>query len=494
MPRNAPRTSTRACRALLLSAFLASLLPGASAVLFDVEDGWTQTDDVYADADDYLTVSFGSDLDSRYVFDATASVDTYCLEIDAGLTNRAHTFLMNGDLAPALGVFQYASFDFLGDEWTIQTIGGTGSTCRFHVWKNKACDEWYPDQTGASYPPGCEPDIVNWNLAEGDTEIDTVGGDDVEVTCLAAGVHNYVKCQAPTFADLDSCIDSSLAEDNGGDNFMLYDACLASSDSGSDTEDICDVATVGEDWELSVFSDTLLSPEREEIFLRGMPNVSFNLYAYNGCGTGSFDRDFVEAVYLTQFNYKERVCDGYGYYPTGVSEGYYPWFGGSGYTNESYPYGQNSCAVGQTCVSREREQVEFDQDLNACFADGGSCYDAVRNQDETAADYGGVCGACANDTRAVDDVYWLVARESYPVGHFSAAQPFNATTYCPQGEDATNGVVAFVTVVVTVVLGGLVVLLLAASVSIFLIAFYGVGVFKRIFSKKKAYKAEELKK
>ena len=468
-------------RSALLTGLFLLAVTSASAALFSVEDGWTEADDSYASGEDFLTVSFGSALDSRYVFEASTFPDTYCLELQS-TSDVSHTYLLDGFVAPAVGIWQPYTVTSFGNDWTVQTIGGTNTNCRFHVWKNKACDEWHADQTGASYPSGCEPDEVNYNLGEGDTDMITIGGDDLEVTCVAAGEHNYVKCQAPTFSDLEDCIDSSIAEDGGGDDFMLYDACVSSTSSSVDSTAVCDVQS-GSSWEFAVFASSALSAQKQAVYLSGIPNATFNLYHYTGCGGGAFDRDLVDTVYLTQFTEKERVCAQPAYYASGRVEGWLPWFGGSDYVNESYTYGSSACSLGEVCFEQEPVDLDFDVDLDACFIEAGStCYDGRRNQDENSTDYGGICGACDNSSKA-DDYRRAIAYGDRPFGYYGVENPF-PTEACEDGENAAAFIV-FLVVLVSVILLG--VLTIIAGVLLGFSAVVGLSIvryFRRIFKKK----------
>lgn len=461
----------------------------AALSLFSVSDGFDATDDPYATADDSLTESFGSALDSQYTFEAS-SADTYCLQLN-GPSSRSQTFLVQGEIVTDVGTFQPYTVTTGGNDWTLQVFGGTTTQCRFNLWKNKACGAWNNTHLGEGYPAGCGPDESNINLDEGVTDTYTVGGDSIDITCLAAGQHNYAKCQAPTSADLSACISSSLDGDGSGDGLRLYEACLDSTSAGVDTTAECDVQA-GNTWELATFSSDALATQKQLVYLAGMPNQSFTLYGYTGCGTGAFARTSVATVNLTQFTGRERACNASAYAVEGVVQGYMPWWGGAPYVNASYAYGANSCSLGYVCEDHAIEASEFDPDLLACFTQAGaSCYDGTRNQDETAIDYGGVCGACANASTPKDDVYWVVARAQFSSGYFNVANPFNATTYCSQGEDATNGAIGFVALLVTIIFGVLVLALVAFVTYIVVNVVFATRLVKGLFArreKKKAYK------
>lgn len=405
-----------------------------AATMFNITDGWDGIggDDTYASGEDNLTISFGSTLDSQYSIEATDTVDTYCVRME-GL-QKAHTYLMASEVLPSIPIWGYGDVTDAGITWSIQPIGGTQTLCRFHLWKDKACNEWFADGAGLDYSPGCEPDEIDYNLAEGATDTITVGGDSVDVTCLAAGVHKYVKCQAPTYAQLSDCRQSSLDEDNGGDSFRLYDACTASETSSADSEEICDVIGANS-WEISIFGSDQLTDEREKLYLRGIPNIEFSLVAYTGCGGATFDRTVISSFNLTQFNSKSRVCDGYDYSMVGNVTNYLPWFQISDYNDYSFTYANNSCDLGEICSENLNSTDDFAPDASACYVENGtSCYDHVMNQDEFQIDYGGVCGNCTSGVDKISDTFWLVAVESNPRGFFGISEPFDSDTYCEAAE------------------------------------------------------------
>lgn len=481
-------TIKSAAQPILVFAFLVLLLsaPASAQVLFSIADGWTEEDDPYASTDDLLTVNFGSALDSRYVFEASDYVDTYCVEISEG-TSRSHTYSLSGDIAMGVGNYEHYTTSWAGDEWTIQSTVGTNDRCRFNLWKNKGCSEWHSNYL--FYPSGCEPDFPDEELDEGTTDTYTVGLDDLEVTCITAGIHRYVKCQGATEADLDACVQSSLDEDGGGDGFRLADACpAASTSSSSDTEYLCDVKGANS-WEISVLGSDQLSLQRQEVLLAGIPNATFRLVAYTTCGTSAFDRTVVESFDLLQFTAKERVCGPDSYSVRGRVEGWFPWYGYTDYVNESWEYGVNSCASGLLCVDELPYSNDGGPDVGACYLEpGASCYDGRLNLDETEPDYGGVCGQCIQGSRSTDDYYWAATVEQFPKGYFGVSLPFNSTVHCPAGEDATHGAG-----VIVLLVSSLLLFVLAAAVifAAALAGFTGASIFRVAKTLKGSNKKEE---
>lgn len=445
--------------ALFLSILCGTSLftPSVYAVLNSITDGWDSTDDPYATSTDRISFSTGSGVDGRFTFDATASEDMYCIAI-ASAGDRSQNILVDGDQVYNLALWAY--HEFAADAY-IQNIGGDDDTCRFYYWSNKDCTGDTNDAiwltSAADYTTaGCTPDTIG-AVDEGVTS--NLGG--VDFTCVDAIVENYRKCQAATPTKLNDCIDDSLNGVNGGDDLALYETCQ-DSDTGSDTEHACDTINPVNGWELAYLDADHLSALADEIYSSGVPNASFTLYSYDLCGTAGFDRDVVSTFDLVQFQSKQRLANGtYGYNVTGYVRGWFPWYGVSGYVNESYSYGTNFCEVGT--VSQDSEETTSnneDLDSGACFIDGGSCYDGETNQDEIDEDYGGLCGSCDNSTPE-NDLYWGVAYQSNPSGYYDENR-FNATIDCPAAEENVNFTVV-TTVIFQVLLFTLLFILLAVA-------------------------------
>lgn len=413
------------------------------AVLNSINDGWTETDDPYATGTDTITFSSGG-LDQRYTFDASSSADMYCIEVNNGF-QRSHSYFIDGIEWDNVNMYSPRDYTDGGYRKTIQPIGGTASQCRFYYWIDRpsVCDGIYFQGDSAAYASaGCPVDLIG-NIAEGVTQNYNVSGVPTQITCLMATSASYIKCQAATSTDLSDCIDDSFNGVNGGDSTNLYETCFNNQDTGYDTEYTCDVDDPTNNWEISLFDENHLSSLMTDLYASGIPNGTFRLYEYDFCGTASFDRNLISTFNLTQFQTKAVVKNGvYEYNATGFVRGYFPWFGISGYQNNSYAYGENICSLGLVSInSSETSSDNFDLDSVACFNDGGSCYDGSTNQDEQTADYGGVCGLCDNSS-AVDDLYFSVAYQSHPSGYFDSHY-FDVQDNCSEGEDAVNFSVVF---------------------------------------------------
>jgi hypothetical protein len=433
-------------------AFSLLLTSFASAAITSVEDGWDENDDAYATSTDTISFAQGASIDGRFVFEISGAPDTVCIAV-AGGSERSGDLVVDGTTIRNLRQYEY--YD-LGADRYIQYTGGTQTSCRFFYWQNKDCTTdnndavWLTssvDYTAA----GCEPD-VSATLAEGATQTYSGGWGSVEITCVEAITNKYLKCQAPTYSDLNDCMDDSFNDVGAGDDFELYEACSGNEANAQDSEYDCDIKDAAS-WELAFLDDDHLTALEDEIWSNGIPNATFTIYSYDFCGTGSFDRDVEGSVTLTQFQNKSRTKDGiYGYNVTGHVRGYFPWYAQSGYVDLEYVYGANVCAVGTVSTdSSETDDDNFDLDDLACVGGGGTCYDGDRNQDETETDYGGVCGNCSEDGKT-NDVYWSVAIESYSTGFFGTDEPFDAETYCEEGENSTGFVVIIVMVGATLTL------------------------------------------
>lgn len=450
--------------ALLISVFFGCV---SAATLFSVDDGWCSNDDAYATCTDKITFSTGSALDSRFTFNASSFVDTYCIQLDSGLA-RSASYDVSGTVIRNLHAFEYYP---LGADSYIQEIGGDSDTCRFYYWSNKDCTgdvndtEWLSSSTDYA-AAGCTPDVIG-SVDEGLTSTFSGAWGSIDVTCIDAITTKYLKCQGKTDVDLSDCIDDSLNDINGGDTDKLYETCNGNTDTGYDTTSDCDVDDPANNWEISLFDENHLTPLRDAIWSSGVPNASFSLIAYDLCGTGSFDRSVVASFTLTQFQTKQRVKDGtYAYNATGYVQGYMPWYGQGDYVNSSYVYGANTCSVGTvSSTSDSTDNNDFDLDSGACSV-SGTCYDGVRNQDETDKDYGGACGNCSSDGKN-SDVYWSVAVENQHQGFFGASNPFNATQYCVESEKSVN----FLAIIISLAALGVLVFALA----VFFVFAGGVG-------------------
>lgn len=462
---------------LLLLALSSTVLVSAQ-VIDSVEDGWCEDDDPYATCTDLLTVSYGSALDSTYSFDGSSYVDTWCVGLSTGASGSANYFI-NGVRVNSIPRWGWGTIDDpvnTGSTVTIQNTGGTTSLCRFSLWVNKSCDEVYPSQLPTPYSVGCEPEEHSLSISEGFSDLYTIDGNDVEVSCISsASQHTYLKCQAPTYDDLLDCYFDSRDDEDGGDNYRLYDFCVNNINSGENTEFGCDVNT---QHSLQLFEPSATNPYLREMF-DGFPTANFTVTAFTGCGVGTFDDTTVDTYELTSFDSKNTVCTtSTGYDVTGYVNGWYPHLGISGLVNFSLVYGSNVCSGGFVCSSTDIVSDDYDVDGLACYFDGGSCYDGIMNQDETSVDYGGVCGSCTNTSRR-DDSYFVVAYATYPSGYFGVSNPFDPVLNCGDAEDASAGLLSFV-VVVGGFIGLIVILLLLVSIiGLFIFAFRTATLFTK---------------
>jgi hypothetical protein len=122
------------------------------------------------------------------------------------------------------------------------------------------------------------------------------------------------------------------------------------------------------------------------------------------------------------------------------------------------------------------------------FVITGSCFDKIKNQNESDIDYGGICGQCGNFTFYSDDTSYQVLRESDLYTY-----PFNQSQ-CSQG-DAVVGSYTFLILLITLglfIVGGLVLFFFGIPILIFAIT----GSFKfswwnLLFGGKKKQKEKE---
>jgi hypothetical protein len=303
-------------------------------------------------------------------------------------------------------------------------------------------------------------------MVEGASNTHTFNGRSYEIFCADAIADNYVKCQGDVIGTFWDCIDDSQA-DIVGDDKALFETCEDNINSGIDTAYACDLSHTLP-WGISWGNTDFYTEQQAEQWINGMPNTSFSLYSYTACGTGITDRDLVGTYSLTQLMNKKVVCDGNtAFNASGEVWGYKPWFGVNGFFNYTYTYGAGACISGTGAVCTEEYSTSNIYDLNgtACVVNPGTCYDGIKNRDETSKDYGGICGMCDNTTLSTD-LYYDVARQSYPSGYFDI-HAFDNSTFCPEAEESVDFSVIIASFIGITVMGFLVLILGVLSVYLF---------------------------
>jgi len=448
----------------ILSGFFSllavSLVIAWTPSLYSITDGWGAADDPYASNYDNISWSTTGGFESQFGFDLATQTGVYCLEV--GDVWNSESLVIDGTVIPLLHQNEY--FDLGGGRF-VQSSGGTHDYCRLFYWEDKSgCpDYWVGANSATQYDDaGCSPSFIvhSSDLHDGET-LDfpyTYGGVPMsaEVTCLDGMGSNYVKCQANSDAAFDNCIEDSTDYPDLDDG-DLAGTCAYSYNSGTDTEATCDVAPGGSR-ELGFLFPSHLTPDKEAIWNSGFPTSSFRIVSFNCCGCGLdehghaiADKSTVATFTLTQFQAKTLTCtDLKDYDVEGIVRGYMPWYFNANVStgaNETYVYGSNHCSIGELCqAGSETTTSDVDLSLVACLREAdASCYDGKFNQDEVSVDYGGICGSCDN-TSLVDDIYYVVARESESRGYYDS-HLFNSSEECPVAEDNVGLITSLVVIV-----------------------------------------------
>lgn len=166
------------------------------------------------------------------------------------------------------------------------------------------------------------------------------------------------------------------------------------------------------------------------------------------------------AVELHSFNTKGVICQGNDYASViydensqGVSLG-----------------GPLSCSRGSFCDPALNANYSTSSTLNGTYCTPG-CHDGAQNGGETDVDYGGfVCGNCSPDGRNSDAFYgFAVEMQESNLEDLSNSYPFNATEYCPLGEQVAG--VSFAYLIVILLVSGIFIMVLStiAGLGIFTI-------------------------
>jgi hypothetical protein len=415
------------------------ILPLVSGLLY--YDGWNHE---YSDVYDLVTFNSSVASSSAYYISGGGANEVYCIATNRIRSGRA---CLGGvdpcHVTKSLPQFSYDVWtESNGNELTVQHISGSNTVARYFVWVNKSakCPDFWATSLGDYDAAGCPVDWTD-SQNEGVVKKETLYGIEYELTFLFASSNAYLKCQGLTSFRLNSCIASSLAGDGGGDNRNLYEFCYGDTSSSSGGTERCNVAS---GHSLSFFDTDEMTPLHKEIFASGFPPSSFILYRYEACGTSSFDRDMIDTLTLSMLNANQLVCsDLSSYNVKGFAyNNYKPWYEQTSGGTAEFVYNNGFCGGGYLCSSSSLNNFVYGYvGLNACLLDTGSCYDGVRNRNETEVDYGGLCGNCSSLGRDLDYAH-AVAFGSRPRGFFDDT-PFSSD-FCGEGEDATSLLVVFV--------------------------------------------------
>jgi len=127
---------------------------------------------------------------------------------------------------------------------------------------------------------------------------------------------------------------------------------------------------------------------------------------------------------------------------------------------------------------------DFFYSSTSCFYFGGTCFDNIKNQDEIATDYGGVCGQCGNYSIIYQDSIFTIIKES---GLYSI--PFNESQ-CQDGNAVSGAYLLLILITFLVLLIFIIVLFIFGIVPLIIFIFFGRFWFP-FFSRRKKKKSEK---